>query len=117
MKLAIIGCGDLGKQIAHYAKSDMQLEVVGYFDDYQEKGVLVDGDPVLGGREAVLEAFADNIFDALAIGIGYRHFDFRAAVFEQFQGKVPFATLIHPSCTVDSKAELGEGVVLFPGAI
>ena len=37
-KLALIGAGDLGQQIAWHAKQDGHYEVVGFFDDYATVG-------------------------------------------------------------------------------
>ena len=38
--LAIIGSGDLGQQIAHYALSDKQYDKVIFFDDFRNKNQL-----------------------------------------------------------------------------
>ncbi|MBX2826884.1 MAG: acetyltransferase [Flavobacteriaceae bacterium] len=112
-KLAVIGSGDLGQLIAHHAAHSH--EVVGFFDDFKKKGEMVHGIPVLGGVADISVAHKNAEFDELSIGIGYKHFAFREAVFQQFQNEVKFANIIHPSCYVDPSCKLGEGLVMLPG--
>ena len=116
-KIAIIGSGDLANQITHYAETDLSYEVVGFFDDFINKGDIVNGKVILGGSDLIVKNFKLNVFDSLVIGIGYRHLDFRASIFEKFYGNIPFENLIHSSCSVDTTANIGAGVVLFPNSI
>lgn len=116
-RLVIIGAGDLGQQIAHFVTSDKQFDVVGYVDDWAEKGTLVCGKPVLGKIDDLLNLFANNYFDEVLIGVGYKHFDFRKSLYDRFKEKIPFATFVHSSCYVDPTAEIGKGVVVYPRCI
>jgi sugar O-acyltransferase (sialic acid O-acetyltransferase NeuD family) len=116
-RLAIIGSGDLGQQIAYYAKEDNQFRVVGFFDDYKGKGELVNEIPVLGGSDDVLTIFNQGFFDELLIGIGYKHIIARGAMFNRYKNNVPFARLVHSSCIVDASCVINEGVVVYPGCI
>jgi len=116
-KLAIIGSGDLGQLIAHHALLTGRFEVVGFFDDYAEPGVLINGIPVLSGTSAILNSFNDNHFEQLLIAIGYKHFDARAMFYDRFKGQIPFATIVHPSAIVDPTCQLGEGSVILSGCI
>ena len=116
-KLAIIGSGDLGQQIAYHAIHDQQFEVVGFFDDFKIKGTLVDQVPVLGGMNDVSSRFEEGLFEVLLLGIGYKHMAKRAEVFDQFRNKIPFARLIHSSSLVDASCTLGEGTVVYPGCL
>jgi sugar O-acyltransferase (sialic acid O-acetyltransferase NeuD family) len=117
MRIAIIGSGDLAKQLTHYAVSNLKLEVIGYFDDFLDKGTLINNIPILGAVNDILPLFYENKFDKLLIGIGYKYFSFRVSVFEKFKGVIPFTSLIHKSCVIDPSVTLGEGVVIFPGSI
>ena len=115
-RIAIIGAGDMGRQIAHHA-SQNGLLVIGFFDDFV-KGAKIDGIPVLGCLEDVLTSFQEGSFDALFIGIGYKHFQERQRLFDFYQSKsIPFATLIDQSCVVDHTATVAAGCVLLPGCI
>ena len=115
-KLAVIGSSDLAKQIAHYAPT-CGYKVVGYFDDFKEKGNQ-DGINILGKIEEAKSVFTAKVYDEIIVGIGYRHFLFRAEVFEKVTALgIPFARLIHPSCIMDKSATVGKGSVIYPGCI
>lgn len=114
-KVAIIGSGDLGQLIGHHAKHS--YKVAGFFDDYQEVGTKVDALPVLGKIDDIEEQFATGVFDEIMIAVGYKHFAFREALFERFKEKIPFATIIHPSCSVDPSCLIGAGSCLLPGSV
>jgi len=115
-KLAIIGSGDLGQQIAQIALK-CNYEVIGYYDDFNMDKTAVDGHQILGATETILEDFKQNIFSHLFIGIGYKHMLKRAEIFIQFKNQIPFANIIHPSCIVEDTVKLGEGIVLYPGCV
>jgi sugar O-acyltransferase (sialic acid O-acetyltransferase NeuD family) len=116
-KLALIGAGDLGQQIAWHAKQDGHYEVVGFFDDYATVGQQQHGHLILGNTSKIEELHAKGVFDVLMIAIGYKHFNMRAALYEKFAGKIPFGTIIHSSSHVDSSAEIGEGCMVYPGCV
>ncbi|MCM5527636.1 acetyltransferase [Parasegetibacter sp. NRK P23] len=114
-RLAIIGSGDLGQQIAYHASSDNHYQVAGFFDDFQQKGILKHGYPILGGVDDVEQVFRENGFDVLMIGIGYKHFAVRSGLYDRFAASVPFGTIIHSSCYVDRSCKVGTGSVVYPG--
>jgi sugar O-acyltransferase (sialic acid O-acetyltransferase NeuD family) len=116
-KLAIIGSGDLGQQIAHHALIDRHYKPIGFFDDWAKKGDIKHSLPVLGKTENVHHAFEEGLFDVLMIGIGYKHIQKRKELFELFKGKIPFANIIHSSCYVDESVEYGEGNFIYPGCV
>ena len=107
-RLVIIGAGDLGQQITHFVTTDHQFKVVGYVDDWQEKGTKVNGIPVLGSIDELLSIYENGYFDEVLIGVGYKHFNFRKRLFERFE---------KDSCYVDPTAEIGRGVVIYPRCI
>lgn len=116
-RVAIIGSGDLGKSIAHYALNN-EYTVIGFYDDFQ-KAESVAGIPVLGNLDKIEEDFKCRVFDSLVCAVGYYHFDFREYVFNKYHNEIgiPFATIIDKTCHVDSTATIGEGVVMFPTAM
>ena len=116
-KVAIVGSGDLGQQIAWHAIHDQQFEVAGYFDDFKTKGAVINDLPVLGGLNDITAAFSTAIFDELLIGIGYKHMNFRKELYLQYKGKIPFGRLVHSSCILDRSSTINEGVVIYPGCI
>ena len=116
-KLAIIGAGDLGKQLAHLAISDNQFEVVGFFDDTKNDNELINGILVLGCINSVEKYFLSNCFDVLLIAIGYEHMNIRKYIYNRFRDIIPFAKLIHSTAIIDSTAVVKEGVVIYPGCL
>jgi sugar O-acyltransferase (sialic acid O-acetyltransferase NeuD family) len=114
--LAIIGSGDLGQQIAHHVQYSSDLKVVGFIDDFAERGSVKNRIKVIGKVNEIDLLFQQGVFDCLLIGIGYKHFALREAIFDRFKGIIPFATFIHPSSYVDPTCEIGEGVVIYPGS-
>ncbi|WP_312170842.1 hypothetical protein [Chryseobacterium sp.] len=66
-QIAIIGSGHLGQQILYHIHSDTAHKVVGFFDDFQEKGSTIKNIPILGNTNDVEDIFKQNIFDELII--------------------------------------------------
>lgn len=116
-KLLIIGAGELGKQILHYSKIDGRYEVVGFSDKIIKPGEIIDGKPVLCSDDDILQLYQDKHFDCLVIGIGYNHFKLRDHIYEEYKGKIPFATIIANPIHIDETAKIGEGCVVYPGCI
>jgi sugar O-acyltransferase (sialic acid O-acetyltransferase NeuD family) len=116
-KLAIIGSGDLGQQIAYHAANDGNYNIVGYYDDWAEKGQIKGFSSVLGNTLQILNDFDAGFFDELMIGIGYKHMSQRKEFFETFSPKIPFAKIIHSSSYVDKSANIGQGVFIYPGCV
>jgi len=115
-KIAIIGAGDLGQQIAHYIVTDDIDSVVGYFDDTLERGAVIAGASVLGSTKDIKSVYETGSFDALLVGIGYKHLGFKKMIFES-NSAIPFATFIHSSVVLDPTAIVESGAVVFPGCI
>jgi sugar O-acyltransferase (sialic acid O-acetyltransferase NeuD family) len=116
-RLAIIGAGDLGLQLAHLAGMTGQYSLAGFFDDTRDAGDLVAGSVVRGGVSAIPDRYAQGEFDSLVIAIGYRHLRARQAMYERFAGQVPFARLVHPRALIDPTSTIGEGAVIFTGCV
>lgn len=114
-RLAIVGAGDLGKQIAHHANSTGIYKPVGFFDDYKKTGTALNGASVLGNTDEVVQFFQKGEFDELIIGVGYKHMDARKEFFDRFKNKIPFATIVHDSSYVDKSCKIGRGSIIYPG--
>ena len=116
-RLAILGAGDLGRQLAHHARAVPELQPEVFFDDLH-RGKTVDGIEVRGGLDEAAAQYGRGRFDAALVAIGYRHPELRARTCESLlRAGIPLARLVHPSCHVDPTAELGEGAVLYPGCV
>jgi len=114
--LAIIGSGDLGQQIAHYALSDNHYDKVVFFDDFTQN-TEVNGCKVLGKTNGIETAFKNHEFDELLIGIGYKHLKIRKELFEKWSPSIPFGKLVHSSCWVDKTTIIEKGCVIYPGCL
>lgn len=117
IRVAIIGAGELGRQVSHHAQAIPGCSVAGFFDDTRVRGEPSHGLPILGTTATIEECHRAGEFDQLIIAIGYRHMDARHAMYKRFEGKVPFATLIHPSATIDRDAKVGDGAVIYAGCV
>ena len=116
-KLAIIGSGDLGKQIAHLAIDSKRYNVSGFFDDFETPGNHINGYPILGSIEHINDHFEKGTFDELMIGIGYKHMALRQRLFDRFKENIPFGKIVHFSCIIDHSVTIGVGSVLFSGTL
>lgn len=118
MKLGIIGAGALGTQFAHLANK-CGINVAGFFDDTLTIGTNEEGTRVIGKIEDIRNKYSEGFITHLICAIGYKHFDFRENIFNYFYDElhIPFATLVDPSCIIDSTAIIGDGSVLYAGCI
>jgi sugar O-acyltransferase (sialic acid O-acetyltransferase NeuD family) len=116
-KLAIIGSGDLGNQIAYHAQNDGHYQPIGFFDDYLETGIIRNGLPIIGKTNDALRLYDDGKYDVLMIGIGYKYFDLRAHLFNQYFGHIPFGTIVHSTAYVDKSCQLESGIIIYPGCV
>jgi len=116
-RVAIIGAGMLGQQIAHYIKTDQGFDPVGYFDDHIPVDTELELGQVLGTVNEAERYYDNGLFDQLIVGIGYAHFKYRWKCFRKYDTKIPFLTFVHSSCIVDATAKIGRGSFLMPGTI
>lgn len=114
--LAIIGAGDLGQQIAHYAITDNHYTKVIFFDDFSV-GKTINGFTVLGSLEDIIDSYKKNKFQEIIIGIGYKHLDKRKELFEKFIPNIPFGKIIHSSVWIDPTSQVMQGSVIYPGCV
>jgi sugar O-acyltransferase (sialic acid O-acetyltransferase NeuD family) len=111
--LAIIGSGDLGQQIAHYAISDNHYKKVVFIDDFTTEKTII-GHEVIGKTNDIEFLFKQKKFDEIIIGIGYKHLEIRKEIFEKFNKTIPFGKIIHSTSWLDSTTIVKEGCVIYP---
>ena len=111
--LAILGSGDLGRQIAHYAISDNHYDKVVFFDDVTlEKEI--NGYPVLGNSETIEKEFLKKSFNELIIALGYKHLEVKKQLYERFNSLIPFGRIVHSSSWIDETTIIKDGCVIYP---
>ncbi len=116
-RVAIVGAGDLGRQLSHHLSGTPNMRCVGFFDDYADESGLIDNLPVLGNIGSIERLFVENFFDELLIAIGYKHLAFRGNLYLRLKGVVPFATYVHSSAIIDKTACIGPGSVIYAGCV
>jgi len=122
-RTAIIGAGEFGRQAVHYIGQNIRaygdcshIEIVGWYDDTYAKGEIIDGFPVLGALDSVMDDLNVRI-DCLFIAIGYNHPDFKESLIKRFKGKIPLLNIISSDAHIDSTSVIGENIFIYPGAI
>lgn len=114
--LGIIGCGDLGQQIAHYALTDKHYGKVVFFDDFTNL-TAINNNKIIGKVTYVENAFAEKLYDELLIAIGYKYLKQKKELFEKLSKIIPFGKLIHSSSWVDQTSTIEEGCIIYPRCI
>ncbi|MBC7439932.1 MAG: acetyltransferase [Flavobacterium sp.] len=109
--LAILGAGELGKQIANFALKDNHYDKVCFYDDCNV------GEEINGNTNQLINDFNSKIFDELIIGIGYNHLKVREEKYIYLKNKLKFGKIIHSSCWVDESAIIEDGCVIYPKCV
>ena len=117
LRVAVLGAGGHGKVLSDAVLAEGTKDLVGFFDEDEEKvGSKILGYPVWGWNSDRDSLMAKHRIDALAIGIGNNYL--RARKFSELRDSgYQICRVIHPAATVSRSAELGEGVVVFAGAV
>lgn len=90
-RIAIIGAGELGKQILHLANKN-GYNVTGFFDDYC-KEYQINGKTVLGGINNICNKVGE--YDSVVVAIGYKHMNVRNRLYTELKlHGIKFATII-----------------------
>lgn len=108
-KLIIVGAGGHGKVILDIAMRNGYV-MMGFLDDDPERKELA-GHPIIGGCADAVKYAQDAEF---VIGIGSNII--RERLVEMLDGKVTWATLIHPTAYIGLGVEIGEGTLVMPQA-
>ena len=117
-KIAIIGAGGFGREVKMLIDQinvvSLKYVFIGYYDDGKEKGILINGFPVLG-KVSDLNAVSEEISVALALGNPVYKKSAVALIENQ---NITFETLIHPSVLIgNDEVSIGKGTVICAGNI
>lgn len=118
-KIAIFGAGGFGREV-HMLVQQINAakntwEFIGYFDDGVEEGVIINGFPVLGGKNE-LNAWPEPIHIVYAIGDPMTK---RKIVENIYNPLIHYPTLIHPNVLIGDMQfnSIGEGSIICAGNI
>lgn len=112
-RLAILGASGHGKVVADTAEC-CGWQVVEFFDDAWPQRQGNGAWPVVGDTAQLLARLAQ--FDGVLVAIGNNRIR-QAKLLELQAAGACLATLIHPSATLSRHARLGDGSVMFAGAV
>lgn len=118
-EIAIFGAGGFGLEVAMLVEqinaTHPQWKVIGFFDDGEDKGKVVNGYPVLGGIDE-LNHWPEEIAVTLAIGIPPTK---KKIVGRINNSKVFYPVLLHPSVIMGKSdyLSIGEGSIVCAGSI
>ena len=111
-KLALIGSQDFAQQVIEHSNKTGLYEIIGYYDDFEQKNSLVNGYPILGKVDDITEDYNEGIFERAFICMGYKHFDVKEKFYNKIKGIVPLATMIEPGADIAESATIGEGCLI-----
>jgi sugar O-acyltransferase (sialic acid O-acetyltransferase NeuD family) len=117
--IAIFGVGGFGREVLALIQDINRIEpqwnIVGFFDDGYEKGLIINGYPTLGKTED-LNNWETDI--AIAISIGSPVVK-KKILDNIYNPKVSYPTLIHPSVWIGDRdfVEIGEGNIFCAGVM
>lgn len=116
-RVAVLGAGALGQQIAQHLRQNEGYAVVGFLDDTLPVGHHCAEGRVIGAVATAIGQYQQAAFDGLVMGIGYRHLAARQQLFEQLSQQVPFISFIHPAAIVDPSAQIAPGCFISAGCV
>ena len=118
-EIAIFGAGGFGSEVAmlieQINKVSHEWELVGFFDDGEPKGKVINGYPVLGGVEN-LKQWDSDLSLVLALGKPKTKQDVLGKI---HNNNISYPVLIHPAVIMGDKnyLSIGEGSVICAGTI
>ncbi|MCQ2171320.1 MAG: hypothetical protein MJZ17_00985 [Bacteroidales bacterium] len=113
-RIAFLGSKELALQMTEFAEHTGEFVVTGYFDDFEERGKIINNAPILGKIDDVEKLYDCGEFDYLFVAVGYNNFVFRDYCYKRFKGKIPFANIISKGAIIHKDAKIGEGVYIGP---
>jgi len=115
-KIIILGAGVSGEVVLDILKTDSNKIVVGFLDDFQSVGKIINGVPVLGNFEKVFSLFKENFFDKVIISIGLNLLAKKHWHNQLKRMKIPLINAIHPKAIIDEGVQIGEGNIICSNA-
>jgi len=118
-KVVVVGAGGFGREVIEIFKDENKIKekwnILGFIDDNSDlHGSKINGFPVLGGTDWLIENHNDEIGGVIAIGEP----KIKKIIADKLEnGKVKFVNAIHPSVIMGDYIELGKDVIICAGSI
>ncbi|MEG2018773.1 MAG: transferase, partial [Clostridium sp.] len=116
-KLVIVGAGGVGRETSLIVREINNYEptwnLLGFIDDDPRKwGRIVDNHEILGGLDYLKDLDQDTY-----VIIAIANYKVKKRIVEELGGRFPFATIIHPRVLIHDFMTVGEGTIIYEGAI
>jgi len=118
-KVVVIGAGGFGREVIEIFKDENKIEkkwdILGFIDDNPEmNGKCINGFPVIGGLDRLIEDNDKEIGCVIAIGEPKT----KKLIADKLEATgINFVNAIHPSVIMSEYVELGKGLIICAGTI
>lgn len=115
--LIIIGAGGVAREVSLIVQQINYLEptwdLIGFIDENVENyGKIINGYSVIGGIET-LNFYINDCYIVVAIA----NYKVKKSIVERLNNRFPFATIINPRVLIHEFMSVGEGSIIYEGAI
>ena len=115
--IVIVGAGGVGRETSLIIQQINELEstwnLIGFIDDNKNSwGNVINGYPVIGGMD-YLEKLSLDTYVVVAIA----NYEVKRKIVNRINNKFKFATIIHPKVYIHDYINIGEGTLIYEGAI
>ena len=115
--IVIIGAGGVGRETSLIIQQINELKstwnLIGFIDDdVNSWGNVINGYPVIGGMDS-LEKLSLDTYVVVAIA----NYKVKKKIVNKINNRFKFATIVHPRVWIHDYMTLGEGTIIYEGAI
>lgn len=115
--IVIIGAGGVGREVSLIIQQINELEqtwnLLGFIDDNTDNwGKVINGYSVIGGIDS-LEFLSNDTYIVIAIA----NYKVKRNIVNKINNKFKFATIVHPKVWIHDYMTVGEGTIIYEGAI
>lgn len=115
--IVIVGAGGVGRETSLIIQQINELKstwnLIGFIDDdVNSWGNVINGYPVIGGMDS-LEKLSLDTYVVVAIA----NYKVKKRIVNKINNKFKFATIVHPRVLTHDYVTLGEGTIIYEGAI
>ena len=115
--IVIVGAGGVGRETSLIIQQINELKItwnlIGFIDDdVNSWGNVINGYPVIGGMDS-LEKLSLDTYVVVAIA----NYEVKKRIVNKINNRFKFATIVHPRVWLHDYMTLGEGTIIYEGAI
>lgn len=115
--IVIIGAGGVGREVSLIIQQINELEptwnLLGFIDDNTDNwGKVINGYSVIGGIDS-LEFLSNDTYIVIAIA----NYEVKKKIVNKVNNKFKFATIVHPKVWIHDYMTVGQGTIIYEGAI